>query len=192
MKVLLLGPWRDAIVSALHSLGDEVVQLERPLSEDDIQGVQFLVSFGYRHLLKRQILGRFHPGRALNMHISLLPWNRGADPNLWSFLEDSPKGVTIHIMDEGLDTGPILAQEEVKHLAADTLASSHQRLTNQMVELFGRHWPDIRDGRIVPRPQCGAGSFHRMRDRDAFAHLLVNGWDTPIAGLIGKALTPQK
>ncbi|MCL0081308.1 hypothetical protein M1N64_03665 [Peptococcaceae bacterium] len=44
-------------------------------------------------------------GRAINLHISFLPWNRGADPNFWSFIENAPVGVSIHYLDEGIDTG---------------------------------------------------------------------------------------
>lgn len=51
---------------------------------------------------------------ALNLHPSLLPDNRGPDPLFWTFQRgQSETGVTIHRMDERLDTGPILAQERV-------------------------------------------------------------------------------
>ncbi len=50
----------------------------------------------------------------LNVHPSLLPANRGPAPLFWTFHEGSDKtGVTIHLMDEGLDTGPILTQQTV-------------------------------------------------------------------------------
>jgi|SRR5581483_9766089 len=50
----------------------------------------------------------------LNVHPSLLPANRGPDPLFWTFHEGQHEtGVTIHMMDEGLDTGPIVAQERV-------------------------------------------------------------------------------
>ena len=50
----------------------------------------------------------------LNVHPSLLPANRGPDPLFWTFHEGSREtGVTIHLMDEGLDTGPIVAQERL-------------------------------------------------------------------------------
>ena len=50
----------------------------------------------------------------LNVHPSLLPANRGPDPLFWTFRNgDRETGVTIHLMDEGLDTGPILAQEHI-------------------------------------------------------------------------------
>jgi methionyl-tRNA formyltransferase len=50
----------------------------------------------------------------LNVHPSLLPANRGPDPLFWTFRNgDEQTGVTIHLMDEGLDTGPIVAQERI-------------------------------------------------------------------------------
>src|SRR6202140_2019891 len=50
----------------------------------------------------------------LNVHPSLLPVNRGPDPLFWTFYEGHREtGVTIHRMDEGLDTGPIVAQEKI-------------------------------------------------------------------------------
>jgi methionyl-tRNA formyltransferase len=42
-------------------------------------------------------------------------------------------------------------------------------------------------GRLKSYPQIGPGSFHRMRDKEPFIHLLKNGWDTPVRDLIGKA-----
>lgn len=51
---------------------------------------------------------------ALNVHPSLLPDNRGPDPLFWTFWRgDAETGVSIHLMDEGLDTGSLLAQERV-------------------------------------------------------------------------------
>jgi methionyl-tRNA formyltransferase len=126
--------------------------------------------------------------RAINLHISLLPWNRGADPNLWSFLEDTPKGVTIHVLERGVDTGPIVAQAEVAPSPHDTLKTSYERLAQAMLALFAAAWGDIRAGRLPAQPQSGAGTYHRTSDRSRFAGLLTEGWDTPVAGLTGKAL----
>ena len=187
MRVLLLGALRQDMVAILRASGDEVVQTEDPVRPGDLEGVDFLVSFGYRHLITREVLDRF-PGRVINLHISLLPWNRGADPNLWSFLENSPKGVSIHVVDEGLDTGPILAQQEVAHEPDDTLASSYARLVDAVVQLFATVWTDVRGGRLIPRPQQGTGSFHYARDRARYEPLLVAGWHTRVASVAGKAL----
>lgn len=189
MKVLLLGPERSEIIQFLRKVGDEVQVTEEKLSVDSpfIKEADFLISYGYRHILKPEILNCF-PNRAINIHISFLPWNRGADPNLRSFLENTPKGVTIHYLDEGIDTGDILVQTQTE-FTRDTLRTSYDKLNALAIGLFKQSWLDIRNGSIQAKPQPSGGSLHRLRDRERYQHLLTNGWDTPVINLIGKALT---
>ncbi|MGZ5199575.1 MAG: formyltransferase family protein [Telluria sp.] len=168
---------------------DQLVRTEEPTAAIRalLDDADFIVSYGYRHLIPADVLAAFG-SRAVNLHISLLPWNRGADPNLWSFLEDTPKGVTIHVLERGIDTGPILAQLAVASDPHDTLKTSYERLAQAMVALFADTWGDIRSGRLPARAQSGAGTYHRTSDRSHVADLLTQGWDTPVAGLTGKAL----
>lgn len=107
---------------------------------------------------------------------------------MWSFLEDTPKGVTIHCIDEGIDTGKILAQREVIFGASETLHSSYDKLSLAMEELFMEKWYDIRSGTVIPISQPAGGSYHRSKDLIPFEHLLTHGWDTPVAELVGKRL----
>jgi len=85
------------------------------------QGVELVVLAGYRHLLTRPFVARF-PGRIVNVHPSLLPSFPGAHP-----IEDAlaagveTTGVTVHLVDEGVDTGPILVQEPVPVEPRETL-----------------------------------------------------------------------
>lgn len=187
MRILLLGPHREALESYLRSMGDDVLQREDALDPATLaaEGWDWLVSFGYRHMIRRAVLD-LYPERIINLHISLLPWNRGADPNLWSFLEDSPKGVTIHRVDEGLDTGPILAQRRVDWQPGDTLATSYARLTSSLEDLFREVWPGIRSGHLQAQAQPAGGSAHRLKDRLQVEHLLSQGWDTSVESLIRK------
>ena len=71
--------------------GEDVVYYESKLSFTDLEKIQpdYLISYSYRYILPGVVLNYFN-GKAINLHISLLPWNRGADPNIWSFLEDTP------------------------------------------------------------------------------------------------------
>lgn len=188
MRVLLLGAGGARLVEAIRASDDEPVPVEDRLAPDDplLAGAQILVSYGYRHIIRPEVLARFG-ARAVNLHVSMLPWNRGADPNLWSFLEDTPKGVSIHVLDEGLDTGPLLYQATVEMSDDDTLRTSYDRLCAAIEAAFMDVWPALRAGTISPRVQQGAGSAHRLRDKDRFTHLLEQGWDTPVAGLIGAA-----
>lgn len=189
MNVLWLGPERQHLFEYLHGYGDCVTQTEECLVGDEeiLQGKDFLISYGYRHKLSTDVLELFKSNRALNMHISLLPWNRGSDPNLWSFLEDTPKGVTIHLLNEGLDKGDIVIQKNVEIFNDATLRSSYQQLCLEMERLFVENWPLIRDELLQSKPQEPGGSYHASRDKIQYEHLLTQGWDTPVRVLIAKA-----
>jgi len=150
MKILYLGPPNEKISAIIRGNQHEIVARELPIDVPFLKESQidFVVSFGYRHIIKYDVLNYLRD-RIINMHISYLPWNRGADPNLWSFLEDTPKGVTIHFMDEGIDTGDIIAQKEL-FFDCDhaTLATTYAQLQAEMISLFRETWPhiDIRGG----------------------------------------------
>jgi len=189
MKILMLGPYRKHMVDYLESSGDEVESYESPVSRESklLPGVDFIISYGYRHIIKKDVLKMF-PRRVINLHISLLPWNRGTDPNLWSFLEDTPKGVTIHYIDSGIDTGEILAQKEITFDANETLRTSYDKLSYTIERLFKETWPEIRVSRQNSYAQPAGGTFHSKRDRTSVEQLLKYGWDTPVANLIGKTV----
>jgi methionyl-tRNA formyltransferase len=184
MKVLFLGPVDSPVLDFLKSAESQVVQTADRLDEAFLNRnpADFLVSHGFRHILGPDVLKRF-PRRAVNLHISYLPWNRGADPNLWSFIENTPKGVSIHYLDAGIDTGDVIAQRSVEFGSTETLRSSYARLQAEIARLFAEHWSRIRTGRCGAVKQAGPGSFHRIADREKVAHLLTNGWDTPVADL---------
>lgn len=83
--------------------------------------VELVVLAGYMHLLTPPFLRRF-PERIVNVHPSLLPAFPGAhaiDDALAAGVETT--GVTVHLVDEGLDTGPVLAQEELPVAPRETL-----------------------------------------------------------------------
>jgi methionyl-tRNA formyltransferase len=185
--VLYLGPPRRSIVEAIER-HDTVAYCDERLQESDarLTDCDFIVSYGYSYLLQRPIVKRFER-RAINLHIALLPWNRGADPNLWSYLENTPKGVSIHFIDEGLDTGDVLAQSELALGNDETLRSSYEKLSAAIEDLFKVHWPAMRLGDLPARRQASGGSFHRKADRKPYDHLLVQGWDTPVSRIAGLA-----
>lgn len=187
-RILWLGPENPTLQAFLTQAGHPLTRTEDPLTPDTpaLKDTDWIISYGYRHLLKPWLLDRF-AGRVINLHISLLPWNRGADPNLWSFLENTPKGVTIHRVDAGLDTGDILAQAGVTMQADDTLATSYARLKAAMEILFTSQWSSIRDDNITATPQPPGGTQHKLKDKAPYEVLLTHGWHTPVSALIGKA-----
>ena len=102
------------------------------------RGVELVVLAGYMHLLTPQFLRRF-PERVINVHPSLLPAFPGAraiDDALVADVETT--GVSVHYVDEGLDTGPLIAQEAVRVEPRDTLVERlhdvEHRLLPQVVK----------------------------------------------------------
>ena len=192
MNVLVLGITPSPISSTLKQYGCKVIECADAVAVEFLasHGIEFAVCYRYRHLVKKPVI-EYLTGRVINLHISLLPWNRGADPNLWSFLEDSPKGVTIHYVDEGLDTGDIIAQKEIVFDSpGETLATTYEKLNADLIELFGQQLQHISTGKASRRKQPPGGSFHRTRDKEKFIHLLAEkGWDTPVDKLTGQAWT---
>jgi phosphoribosylglycinamide formyltransferase-1 len=104
--------------------------------------VGLVVLAGYMHLLTKPFLDRF-PGRIVNVHPSLLPSFPGLHP-----IEDAlaagveTTGVTVHLVDEGVDSGPLLRQEPVSVQPRDTLADrihavEHRLLPEVVRDLTG-------------------------------------------------------
>ncbi len=98
------------------------------------------------------------PFGVLNVHASLLPRWRGASPVQAAILAGDPvTGVTIMKMDEGLDTGPILATRETSIGPEETAGELEARLAVMGAELLMEILPDYLDGKLVPRPQPTEG-----------------------------------
>lgn len=136
------------------------------------------VSYTYRYILSAEVLNALNES-AVNLHNSYLPWNRGSDANLWSILEKTPRGVSLHYMEPGLDKGAIITQKLVPLLSTDTLKSSYDALDKAAKEMFieafalYRFWPDMK------KKPCGVGSYHSTSDGE-FMRTIISSYDMPI------------
>jgi methionyl-tRNA formyltransferase len=187
VRVLFLGGnLAPALAAWLREQGEEVLYTEEKIDPAFVTQYtpDIIVSYNYRHILKADVLS-IPPRGTINLHSSYLPWNKGAHPNVWSFLEDTPKGVTIHFIDEGVDTGDILLQKELVFAEEkETLKSSYEKLHQEMQQLFKDNWEALKNGEIRPLPQTASGTLHYSRDSEQFAPLIqAQGWDTPVAAL---------
>ncbi len=134
------------IATAVFSLDCHADREERDLVMAtwlEEHGVELVVLAGYMHLLTKPFLDRF-PGRIVNVHPSLLPAFPGLRP-----VEDAlaagvdTTGVTVHLVDEGVDSGPVLRQEPVPVEPRGTLmerihAVEHRLLPEVVRELCAR------------------------------------------------------
>jgi methionyl-tRNA formyltransferase len=112
-----------------------------------------LVVISYGQILKPKTLS-IPRLCTLNVHASLLPRHRGASPIQTAILSgDAETGVTIMVMDEGLDTGPILLSTPTPILPSDTAGSLHDRLAKLGAPLLLRALDGLETKTLQPTPQ---------------------------------------
>jgi len=182
-NVLFLGSgeFQSKIVEQLKIKGCNVFQTDAKISEIENQ-IDLVISFGYRYIIHKNLLEATRIPK-INLHISYLPWNRGAHPNFWSFWDNTPSGVSIHLIDSGIDTGPILYQKQVIiDPSNESFSSSYEKLNSEIVLLFLDNLDNILVHNFSETPQRGKGSFHYKRSFPED----FSGWNSNIAGEISR------
>ncbi len=141
-----------------------------PHKNFDFNDFHLIISFGYRHIIPKSLIKR--SPTIINLHISFLPYNRGSHPVFWSAYEGTPSGVSIHIIDEGIDTGPLLFQKQVNiDLRKNTFTEAHKDLRSEIEKLFIDNFDEISLANYSQKSYSGNGSYH-------------NSWDLP-KGFVG-------
>ncbi len=158
------GSKKTKIISALKKKKFAVKHFNGNLNKLDLKKFDLCVSFGYRKIIDRKHLLSFKR-KPLNLHLSYLPFNRGAHPVFWSFIENTPSGVTIHEINSKLDKGRILFQKKVKiNKKKNTFKKAYKILFKQIESLFIRNITKIISRNYVTKKQVGKGSFHYTAD----------------------------
>lgn len=145
-------------------------------------GVDLIVSYNYKYKISKEVI-TYMKGNVVNLHISYLPWNKGVSPNVWSFLEDTPKGVTIHYIDEAIDTGDIIAQREVKLSSEETLTKTYEKLHEEIQDLFKTVFAQYESWPTLRFKQSGQGSYHSLQEYKEISPLITS-WDMKVQDLI--------
>lgn len=178
MRILFLG-YDDTVTSLirfLRSKGHDVSHTQEKINTDYVCDFHWLISFGYRHIISKDVIDAMG-GKIINLHISYLPYNRGSHPLFWAFHDNTPVGVTIHKVDEGLDTGDIYAQRLVEiNPSVETFKSGYEKLINEIEHLFMETCDDILLSKLTPHKQIGKGTCHKSSDLP-----LIKSWDTNIS-----------
>ncbi|MFY9742703.1 MAG: formyltransferase family protein [Candidatus Sulfotelmatobacter sp.] len=174
-----LGPWLKHATGVFLSLRDASNVYGFPISlvanqnsPDAISRLKAwspeLIVFAGGNILRKQILTLPRLG-VLNIHLGLLPQIRGMSGPEWSLLKDVPLGITIHYMDSGIDTGPILQRYEHPDVACcESLADLRHRLIAFGVDKLGQVIAGLDRGTIVSTPQPTPSSI-RDGDNQYFA-----------------------
>lgn len=162
-----------------------LLQPDRARNETFVQALgefqpDLIVVVAYGQILPRVLLELPRYG-GLNVHASLLPKYRGAAPIQWAILSDEfETGVTIMKMDEGLDTGDLLATQSTLITPEDNAQTLQDRLATIGAGLLVKTVPGYAAGEILPhkQPQTGASYARKITREDGRLD-----WTQPARGL---------
>ena len=181
-RVLFLGYNRSQtkLIDALVANNCLVDHTENKI--ESLSGYDCIISYGYQHILTQDVIDRYSCP-IFNLHISYLPYNRGAHPNFWSFYDNTPSGVTIHLIDGGIDTGPIVKQRYVNfNESDDTFIKTYSVLKNSIESLFLEFLPLLLSDTWTAKTQRGVGTHHYKRDLPSN----FSGWNSNIVQEIAR------
>ncbi len=126
---------------------------------------------------------------SINVHPSLLPDGRGPEPIFWAFRRDLEKtGVTLHVIDDGLDTGPIIAQRLVAIPAEATMLTLEQTLARIGAEMLSEFLTDPSITISAWRQPSGSGHSDPFPDADDL--LVTTAWKATTAARFINAARP--
>src|SRR5258706_6564932 len=101
-----------------------------------------IIAAFWGYILKPDLIS-IPPRGCVNFHPGYLPYNRGVNPNVWPFIENTPIGVTLHYIDEGTDTGDIIARKKMVQDPIDTAGTVYDKTLEEIIALFKKTWPLI-------------------------------------------------
>jgi methionyl-tRNA formyltransferase len=146
------------VKNAASALGLPVLQPARVREAATVQTLralapQVLVVAAYGQILPRELI-ELPPMGAINVHASLLPRYRGAAPIQWAIARcERETGVTTMLMNEGLDTGPLLLTARTEIGCDETAGALESRLASMGAELLLATLAGLAAGQITPSPQ---------------------------------------
>jgi methionyl-tRNA formyltransferase len=141
--------------------------------QDVIRNSDLAVSALFGHLIPVDVIEHFG-FNIVNLHPSLLPIGRGSDPIAWAIIENQKQGVTIHVMERTLDSGPIISQSELEVTFNSTAGDIYDLAMEELLRLFKefiQKWPT----QIKYTPQEGPKSFHRTSELASLRSNLGHG-----------------
>ena len=142
--------------------------------------IDILMSDRFQKIFPTSLLERFP--FSINTHMSLLPKHRGSHALFFCTLAGDAHGWTIHHMDQGIDTGPVISQGAVEYIPSETFRDIHTRTRAEIVRALiaivqdfpGSLAKPVKNSSHLPQPPHSLSVFGPLFER------LPLGWDTPI------------
>lgn len=134
----------------------------------------YIISLQYDRIMKKEVINI--PYGVLNLHFSLLPLYRGVAPIAHAMINCEKKtGVSLHYIDEGTDTGDLIAQAETEIEENDTGRSIYEKLTKIGIELFTDNYENMSNFNLMRKRQNNKNASYYSRGDLNFNEKI--GWD---------------
>ena len=181
-KILFLG-YSQRETKIIEKLKEnknyKIFNTKNKIQLKNLDEIDLVIVFGYRHIINQDIIKKRK--KIVNLHISYLPYNKGAHPNFWSFAENTPSGVSIHKIDKGIDTGNIIYQKLLdfelnKNRKKLTFRKTYSTLISEIENLFIMNAKNILNNEYDEFEQIGNGTFHASNELPN----ILKSWDQNI------------
>ena len=137
------------------------------------ENLDYIILAWWPYIVGKKILTIPEVG-TLNFHPSLLPYNRGKHYNFWTIVEDTPFGVTLHFVDESIDSGDIVFQKNITKSWEDTGESLYKKAQSAMIDLFIQNYDRIVKGEYHKiRQDENIGSFHYSKELEQASKIFL-------------------
>lgn len=171
--------YREEIIEASDISEDRIIDGSKINNDYVLNEIQALrpdicISTYFAYILSKEAITIFPEG-VINLHPSFLPYNRGCHPNVWSIIDETPAGVTLHYIDETIDTGDIIAQRKVSSSITDTGKSLYHKLEKEALKLFIETWLEIKSKNFSPNKQAHLkGTYHTKEELVKIGYIDIN------------------
>ena len=155
-KIVVPKVQSTKLKQSIQSLKEIPVVIEKVGKEDllialNLEDSAFLISIGFPYIIPREAFNRYEI--ALNVHPTLLPKYRGPTTGAFIIKNNEPiTGSTVHILEEEVDKGPIVAQSEVSLTPFDTIRSMQRKVYGKEANLVIEAITKLENG-FIPIPQ---------------------------------------
>jgi methionyl-tRNA formyltransferase len=124
--------------------------------------IDLLLSCFFEYRIRPELLNAARRG-GINIHPSVLPHNGGFHTSFWGLVDNTPLGATLHWLDEGLDTGAVIAQKTFADDGVMTAGEVRARQRRMCAELFEENLDAVLAGKITRGAPC-KGTYHGRAD----------------------------
>jgi methionyl-tRNA formyltransferase len=168
-QCLFLGYKKNqtSLINFLKKKNFIIINYQKIPSLNIFKQSDFILSFGFRKIISETIIKKLKKP-IFNIHLSYLPYNRGAHPNFWSFIENTPAGVSIHKIDKGIDTGNIILRKKIDFNIKLDKFSTFQKTYNYLFleaeKLFKKNFNKIYNNKYKVILNNYKGTFHYKKD----------------------------